>query len=502
MDEKIEIIVRDCTQCLESTVRRKHLASHFNARSKATMNYPRHAYGIDFYGVHKGEILTAVDLCTREVIFWWLPDRNQKRVANALINGLIFKKGVPICLRSDNAPELMQGVVRDINSYLKIDQITTGGHNPRGNAICERANQMIGAMLRKCTDAQYKNIKEYLPAMSFAINTTKSSTLNSTPFEAGHGLPARTVASARADSARIHFNLEGGTGDNTLEDISTHFDTSLHKAMLELATRLADAANRESEWHRRMTSEKLNMTGRKIAVDLLQTKAKVYFYKPPSQQKAARLGRKAKHCQHYHGPAEIVRKIGTQSYVLSYQGRTYQRDQGMIIPAKHRVSKGKLGIGRAPIIPPHMHAAGSKPEEGEHVLILGGPNDKDWYCAEIAEVLVDRIVINYHTTATPPPENYEAATPLARKSALARARFLKTWIKRPSGLPTIIAPRLSRIHKNLYQQRIPLVELDQHLLVRNVSISAKGRLSLETVNLAAALSQPHHLGAGGSDDFV
>jgi hypothetical protein len=246
-----------------------------------------------------------------------------------------------------------------------------------------------------------------------------------------------------------------------------------------------------------MTSEKLNMTGRKLAVDLLQSKAKVYFYKPPSQQEAARLGRKAKHCQHYHGPAEIVRKIGTQSYVLSYQGRTYQRDQGMIIPAKHRVSKGKLGIGRAPIIPPHMHAAGSKPEEGEHVLILGGPNDKDWYCAEIAEVLVDRIVINYHTTATPPPENYEAATPLARKSALARARFLKTWIKRPSGLPTIIAPRLSRIHKNLYQQRIPLVELDQHLLVRNVSISAKGRLSLETVNLAAALSQPHHLGAGG-----
>ena len=195
-------------------------------------------------------------------MFWWLPDRNQKRVANALINGLIFQRGVPICLRSDNAPELMQGIVRDINSYLNIAQITTGGHNPRGNAICERVNQMIGAMLRKCSDAQYKDLKNYLPAMAFAINTTKSSTLNCTPFEAGHGLPARTVATARTDSSRIQFNLEGGTGDNTLEDISNHFDTSLHKAMLELSTRLADAANGESEWHRRMTSQKLNMSGR------------------------------------------------------------------------------------------------------------------------------------------------------------------------------------------------------------------------------------------------
>ena len=141
-------------------------------------------------------------------MMWWLPDRNQKRVANALINGLIFAKGVPISLRSDNAPELMQGVVRDINAYLNIEQITTGGHNPRGNAICERANQMIGAMLRKCTDHQYKHVKEYLPAVMFAINTTKSSTLNCTPFEAAHGLPARTVADARADSHTTYSRSE------------------------------------------------------------------------------------------------------------------------------------------------------------------------------------------------------------------------------------------------------------------------------------------------------
>ena len=90
-----------------------------------------------------------------------------------------------------------------------------------------------------------------------------------------------------------------------------------------------------------MTSEKLNMTGNNVASDLLKMQSEVYFYKPPSQQEALRLGRKAKHCQHYHGPARITKKIGNQSYEIEFQGHTYQRDQGMLIPAKHRTKVSK-----------------------------------------------------------------------------------------------------------------------------------------------------------------
>ena len=53
-----------------------------------------------------------------------------------------------------------------------------------------------------------------------------------------------------------------------------------------------------------MTSQRLNMSGNKVALDLLMTQSDAYFYKPPSQEEALRLGRKAKHCQHYHGPAK------------------------------------------------------------------------------------------------------------------------------------------------------------------------------------------------------
>ena len=266
--------------------------------------------------------------------------------------------------------------------------------------------------------------------------------------------------------------------------------------MLELAMRFSDVVNSESEWHRRMTSEKLNMTGKKIATDLLRLKSDVYFYKPPSQLETIRLGRKAKHCQHYHGPAKITKKIGHHSYELSYLGRTFQRDQGMIIPAKHLTNHGKDRVLKGLDLPPSMHSPDNKPEEGEYVLIKGYTNEDGWYCAQIEEVLVDRIKVSYHTTDTPPLPNYATpgTTKRARRANITEATFSRTWTKRSDGLPTIIPPKINRIHKDLWTGRIPANEIDEHLLIRNVGYS-KGKLSQASVRLAAKLDWPHHLGA-------
>jgi hypothetical protein len=42
----------------------------------------------------------------------------------------------------------------------------------------------------------------------------------------------------------------------------------------------------------------------------------VYFYKPPSAVEAERKGWKAKHMDHYAGPATIIRKVGTRSFLI------------------------------------------------------------------------------------------------------------------------------------------------------------------------------------------
>ncbi len=75
-----------------------------------------------------------------------------------------------------------------------------------------------------------------------------------------------------------------------------------------------------------MTSKKLSQSGKSIDYEALVPGAKVYFYKPPTAQKVERRGRRAKHLDHYTGPATIVSSIGTRSFVIQYtdgQGTTH-----------------------------------------------------------------------------------------------------------------------------------------------------------------------------------
>ena len=138
-------------------MRREKIKSEFDALGPQSKAGPRQHYGMDFYGLMKGEVLVIVDLFTRETILQWLPSRKQEQVAHTILRRVIFERGVPLSIRSDNAPELMKGVIQKICKYLNILQIVTGGHNPRGNAICERANQTLGNMIRKLTDKEYTN---------------------------------------------------------------------------------------------------------------------------------------------------------------------------------------------------------------------------------------------------------------------------------------------------------------------------------------------------------
>jgi hypothetical protein len=202
--------------------------------------------------------LVIVDLFSREVIIEHVPSRSQLHVASVLLKHVILSRGVPLLFRTDNAPELMRGAVEIICQFLNIEQITTRGHSPRENAIYERVNQIIGSMIRKLLDHEYKNLSTlYLPSFQFAINTTFNSAIGCTPFEAGHGLMATTITQARS---RINSVTPIDVEHEVDEDIDEFFDKDSLKLQLELSVRMAEVSRSVSEWHRRMTAEKLNQS--------------------------------------------------------------------------------------------------------------------------------------------------------------------------------------------------------------------------------------------------
>ena len=179
-----------------------------------------------------------------------------------------------------------------------------GRSHPRGNAICERVNQTLGAMVRELSDLDYKDLKGFFPSFEFMINTTLSSATKCTPFEIAHRLPARTIAQARIEAQRIG---RGATDPEIREDVSPVFDGSYVKHIREKAIEIAEEVKATSEWHHRMSHESLNQKGQRYNLDHYVAGAKVYFYRPPSILDVAKKTRKAKHIDHYVGPATIVK---------------------------------------------------------------------------------------------------------------------------------------------------------------------------------------------------
>jgi hypothetical protein len=283
MTEKIKNVCAACTICQKAEVRRQNLAAAFQQAELDDIPLPRQAYGIDFYGRAKGETLVAIDLCTREAMLWLLPNRRQENIARALLTGLIFQKGVPLIFRNGEAAELFVGTVAAMNSYLGIQQVTTGGHNPRSNAVVERFMQHLTACLTNCHDSQNGNMRDYLPTIAFAHNTAFNSAINFTPFEAGHGLRARTITEARA-SPRMQITAEGGMD---MDDADTNWEKSLFPKVCKLAERLASEAQRQSQWHKRMNAHGLNQAGDKTPPHLL-IGYRVYFYRLQHNKKSSR----------------------------------------------------------------------------------------------------------------------------------------------------------------------------------------------------------------------
>jgi hypothetical protein len=367
-------------------------------------------------------------------------------------------------------------------------------------------------MIRKLSDQEYKQLKRIaIPAFQFALNTTFNSAISCTPFEAGHGLQATTVAQARLQTTR---HAEGGRDGDALEDVDAFFDQEIIKEQLELAVRMAEVVTSTSKWHRRMTAENLSQSGQAVDLEKYTIGHKTYVYKPPSMNETIARGKRAKHIDHYVGPGVIIKHIGTRSIVVRYNGKDFQRDAGMILLEKPRKEADDPTIADRLIIGPHavndaVEVADHADEElqplqeGEFIIIKDDPEAATWYCAEIRKILADRIEVNYYTTITPVLPEYPEFSMEERKERSKEANFLRTWcLDRGKGLPTTTPPTTAHGKlKHLWWGRIPLEDVAKHILVRGVGLSALGNLDENTIKFAANLSIPHHEGAGGEEDF-
>ncbi len=150
-------------------------------------------------------------------------------------------------------------------------------------------------------------------------------------------------------------------------------------------------------------------------------------------------------------------------------------------------------IPQRAVIDTQIHAdTNTSMQVGEHIII-----NTTWYCAQISRIERQWIEVNYYTTVTPALGNYDVAGKQRRISRLKEATFLRTWVLKSSGgYPTTTAPKNDRDRvERLWRGRIPVEHIDDHMIIRDIGLNARGKLDRITREIVSELDIPHHCGA-------
>ncbi len=84
--------------------------------------------------------------------------------------------------------------------------------------------------------------------------------------------------------------------------------------------------------------------------------------------------------------------------------REYQRDARMVLLRKPKPEDIEPEVTRGRSVGCRRRASSKDDlnehpiKEGEFLILKDDPKAKDWYCAEVRAIRVDRIEVNYYTT--------------------------------------------------------------------------------------------------------
>ena len=237
-------------------------------------------------------VLGIIDLATKHLMFIPARGRHAAAVCHELLYEVIARRGCPLLIHSDHAREFISKAMTQLTSIIGCSTTTTKGHNPQANATMERCWQFLNKCIRQMSKSQYDNIHLYLPLITACWNQTPNAITGISPFEAEHGMKARTIIDALNSN-----DLDQGMSA-TSEDLAT---------IMTSVTAFNKIAARIQAIHKTQTALLLSKSG--IPGKPYEVGSKVSFYKPPTAADVMKAGRKAKHLTQFHGPATITESL-------------------------------------------------------------------------------------------------------------------------------------------------------------------------------------------------
>ena len=291
--------------------------------------------------------------------------------------------------------------------------------------------------------------------MEHVWNVTYHSTLKCSPFEAAHGLPARSILDTYVeDTDGKNVDLMTSDGVEAMKLTAKAFEKQIYQLRKEAAEKRAALARKGSNVKYKVGDE-------------------VSIFLPPSEKEAKRAGRKAKHLLFFRGPAIITKILSNTTYKLDYNDRVYFRCFQELRPYKSC---------NLPVDLPIADETGMQ----EDKLITGNfvslcdtddENDVHFHLCEVIAIEDDKaILLNYATWG----------------KNLKSAKFSILYQERVTNRYTTQKPKRNSKEREVID-KLPLEQADDYVDHYNIRMTKDMRMSKPSIRQIKKLGLKHHV---------
>ncbi len=138
-------------------------------------------------------IVTLIDVFDRWLEAVPIPNARVGTIMKVLLQW-VCRFGIPLAMLSDKGRNLIARSIKILCLRWGIGKITTGGYNPTGNSVVERAHRYIGAAISILMRREDPDWDEYIPAVLFSMRVSQNSATGFSPFFLRYGYEARLPA--------------------------------------------------------------------------------------------------------------------------------------------------------------------------------------------------------------------------------------------------------------------------------------------------------------------
>jgi transposase InsO family protein len=166
---KVKLVVEKCTICSENKLRRSNYGTLSGGIHSSK---PFEMISTDIFGPVKLKhfknerrneyfyIVTIMDTFSRWVETKIIFDIKSNTIVNAIDEKWLSKFGSPTKLLSDQGRQYISKNFADMCEKFKIKHYLTTSHNPTGNSLSERINQIIGEVCRMSRGMKLSELEE------------------------------------------------------------------------------------------------------------------------------------------------------------------------------------------------------------------------------------------------------------------------------------------------------------------------------------------------------